>query len=257
MNGEIPELSPRVKRRLPTTVVGRAFFTWFNPGPGTGYVFAVCNMIAAALLATACVAYGDQTMTATMRGGPTTAQILEFIALLTGYGVFYLGIAGLLLRLLRKVTTVSLSMAAIFTGMLVLAGWGIPWVFEPYNIDRTAYSFFHVTDPFWSCIATVHPQNRFFYAESLLTVVLLASAGVFFLNLLYIIPEIRHVRIAPPNAWQKKSSNWRRRNIRCSRSQRVRGIDLFSLNRFSRSEKLDRLVGRVGTSAKLRFNIKL
>jgi hypothetical protein len=28
--------------------------------------------------------------------------------------------------------------------------------------------------------------------------VLLAAAGVFFLNLLYIIPEIRHVRIAPP-----------------------------------------------------------
>ena len=139
-------------------------------------------------------------MTATMRGGPTTMQILEFIALLTSYGVFYLGVAGLLLRLLRKVTTVTLSLAAIFTGMLVLAGWGIPWVFEPYDISRTAYSFFHVTDPFWSCIATVHPQNRFFYAESLLTVVFLAAAGVFFLNLLYIIPEIRHVRIAPPKA---------------------------------------------------------
>jgi hypothetical protein len=198
MNGEMPELSPRVKRRLPTTVVGRAFFTWFNPGPGTGYVFAVCNMIAAALLASVCVAYGAQTMNPTIRGGPTTAQVLEFIALLTCYGVFYLGLAGLLLRLLRKVTTVSLSLAAIFTGLLVFAGWGVPWVFEPYDISRTAYSLFHVTDPFWSCIATVHPQNRYFYAESLLTVVFLAAAGVFFLNLLYIIPEIRHVRIAPP-----------------------------------------------------------
>ena len=48
MNGESPELSPRVKRRLPTSLVGRAMFTWFNPGPGTGYVFAVCNLIVAA-----------------------------------------------------------------------------------------------------------------------------------------------------------------------------------------------------------------
>jgi hypothetical protein len=198
MNGEAPELSPRVKRRLPRSIVGRALFTCFNPGPGTGYVFAVCNLIAAALLAGACALYGERTTTGTTRGGPTIGQILEFIALLTGYAIVYLGVANLILRLLRKVTTVTLSMAGIFTCLLVLSGWGIPWVIEPYNIDRSSYSFFHITDPFWSCIATVHPQNRFFESDALVAVVLLTAAGVFFLNLLYIIPEIRHVRIAAP-----------------------------------------------------------
>ena len=34
-------LSPRVKRDLPQTLLGRIFLTWFAPGPGTGYMFAV------------------------------------------------------------------------------------------------------------------------------------------------------------------------------------------------------------------------
>ena len=198
MIGEAPELSPRVKRRLPKSVVGRACFTWFNPGPGTGYVFAVCNVIAAALLAGVCALYGERTATGTSRGAPPLSQILQFIALLTGYCIIYLGVSNLLLRLLRKITTVTLSMAAIFTGLLVLAGWGIPWVIEPYSIERTSYNFFHITDPFWSCIATVNPRNPFYWAETLLAIILTVAAGVFFLNLLYIIPEIRHVRIAPP-----------------------------------------------------------
>ena len=40
---ESPELSPRVQRRLPQTFAGRSLLTWFNPGPGTGYVFAICS----------------------------------------------------------------------------------------------------------------------------------------------------------------------------------------------------------------------
>jgi hypothetical protein len=198
MNGESPELSPRVKRRLPSSLVGRAMFTWFNPGPGTGYVFAVCNLIVAALMASACAVYGERSVTGTSRGGPSLGQILEFIPLLTAYCIIYLGVSNLLLRLLRKVTTVTLSMAGIFTGMLVLAGWGIPWAIEPYSIERTSYNFFHITDPFWGCVAMVNTQVPFYFAETLLVLVVIAAAGVFFLNLLYIIPEIRHVRIAPP-----------------------------------------------------------
>jgi hypothetical protein len=70
--------------------------------------------------------------------------------------------------------------------------------YPPYNIERTSYNFFHITDPFWGCVTTVNPRSPFYFAETLLVLVVIAAAGVFFLNLLYIIPEIRHVRIAPP-----------------------------------------------------------
>ena len=46
MTGESPDLSLRVKRRLPQSFLGRALWTWFNPGPGTGYVFALANCAA-------------------------------------------------------------------------------------------------------------------------------------------------------------------------------------------------------------------
>ncbi|MEM1305079.1 MAG: ABC transporter permease, partial [Planctomycetota bacterium] len=43
MTGEAPVLSNRVRRTLPTTAVGRVFGSWFNPGPGTGLMFAVAT----------------------------------------------------------------------------------------------------------------------------------------------------------------------------------------------------------------------
>ena len=46
MTGESPELSSRVKRKLPQSLLGRALSTWFNPGPGTGYLFALANCAA-------------------------------------------------------------------------------------------------------------------------------------------------------------------------------------------------------------------
>jgi len=44
MSGETAELSPRARRELPQSVLGRTALTWFNPGSGTGYVFAILNM---------------------------------------------------------------------------------------------------------------------------------------------------------------------------------------------------------------------
>jgi len=45
MTGEQGVLSERVKRSLPQSVLGRMAFTWLNPGPGTGYVFTVANLV--------------------------------------------------------------------------------------------------------------------------------------------------------------------------------------------------------------------
>ena len=47
-------------------------------------------------------------------------------------------------------------------------------------------------------MATVRSAESVFLCRIAVGVVLLAAAGVFILNLVYIIPEIRHVRIAPP-----------------------------------------------------------
>jgi len=51
MTGEQPTLSHRVRRALPQSLLGRAFGAWFNPGGGSGYVFAAANLLTLALLA--------------------------------------------------------------------------------------------------------------------------------------------------------------------------------------------------------------
>ena len=54
MIGESGEISPRIRRDLPETFIGRAFSIWLYPGPGTGYVFtATCY---GAMVAMVCAA---------------------------------------------------------------------------------------------------------------------------------------------------------------------------------------------------------
>ena len=48
--GEAALLSPRVKRSLPQSFLGRMCFTWFNPGSGTGYTFTVANLLTLVLV---------------------------------------------------------------------------------------------------------------------------------------------------------------------------------------------------------------
>lgn len=43
MIGELAMLSPRARRTLPQSALGRVFLTWLQPGSGTGYVFTVAN----------------------------------------------------------------------------------------------------------------------------------------------------------------------------------------------------------------------
>ena len=57
MTGESSRLSNRAKRRLPQSFLGRVFLTWFNPGPGTGYLFALSNLLGALLIVFGAVVY--------------------------------------------------------------------------------------------------------------------------------------------------------------------------------------------------------
>ena len=203
--GEATELSARVKRSLPKTFLGRMFFTWFNPGPGTGYLFAVSNAIAAVLLAILVVVATLLSHGAFSVGRTTfTSDLISFLILVLGYFVVYLGVANLLLRLLRLVTNVTLSSATLINILLLLAGWGLPKVIhEAMQPQVTGYTMLHVTDPFWSCYIAAESPN---IADDLLWRVLPAAAAVLILNLVYIIPEIRQVRIVPPPRVKEEDS---------------------------------------------------
>ncbi len=133
MSGEAIELSPRVKRRLPVSTLGRAFLTWFNPGPGTGYLFAVSNIWVMGILAMFAVWYSEHIGGGSIAGAPAAAQQTVGILLLISYFTFYLGLGSLVLRALRRFTQINLAAAVLVNALLVLAG----WVFRKCSIPTT------------------------------------------------------------------------------------------------------------------------
>ncbi|MHB8901534.1 MAG: hypothetical protein ACYC6Y_22510 [Thermoguttaceae bacterium] len=199
MTGEWPELSMRVKRGLPQSFLGRAFLTWFNPGPGTGYIFACCGAIAVGLTAALLLAAG---MYSTAGGnlGSKAAPVLAYCLLAPSYVIAYLGIGLLVIRFLRRFTASTLFVAVLVQVVLVTAGTAGPFVVasifnaEPFG----GYSLLQITNPFWSSMHVTEGSGLPLEAPALLTFVPLTALVVFVFNLPAILREVRHVRIAKP-----------------------------------------------------------
>ena len=211
MTGESPMLSPRVKRRLPQSFLGRVFLTWFNPGPGTGYVFAVCGTLAAVALAVLGSAFSDSLGIGSrhpwFRDLPM--YTIVFGALILAYATAYLGLGLLVIRALRKVVPVSILTAALVHILLLLAGWGLPWIvhlMSPELRRSNNYNLLHVTDPFWSPIDVIDRQRLSPEAPALLTVVPLFALGVLLVNLPALAREVRQLRVERPQRVEEEDA---------------------------------------------------
>jgi hypothetical protein len=202
MNGESPELSHRVKRQLPQSFFGRAFLTWFNPGPAAGYVFAVINMATVLLLAGAALVANALFYPGRLPGwlGMNPREtIVVFAVVEFSYIVVYLGLGRLLAAGLRRVRQGGMLLCALCQVLLVLLGCGAPLTVHLMIADlRMGYSLLEITNPFWSLIEIV--EHRSLSPEMVvLLIVLPATAGcVLLANLPSVVAAVRHVRIAKP-----------------------------------------------------------
>jgi hypothetical protein len=201
INAELGELSLRVKRQLPQSFLGRVFLTWFNPGPATGYMFTFANLLGVVLvgggylLANYYVSKGAATGWANM----SRSVMFAFGMLMFSYIVFYLGVARVLIALLRRVTHVSLVLAVLLQVLLVMAGSGIPLSIHLMTPDvRRDYSLIEISNPFYSLAEVLDARDFTFEVSVLLGVVPLAAAFMFLLNLPAIVVAVNQVRIAKP-----------------------------------------------------------
>jgi ABC-type transport system involved in cytochrome c biogenesis permease component len=199
MTGESSQLSPRVKRNLPRSVLGRVFLTWFNPGPGTGYVFAVAGLAAALLMAGLAASLGRRPVA--LRGGsaPTFASFALGV-LGMSYVIVFVGMGRWLIRVLRRFTPVNL-----FAGVgihLILVGMctAIPLViqFNSVRWRNCGYSLLQTTNPFWTLAELIDRNAPLPETSQLLLIVPITAVLVFLLNLRSIAEEVQQVRISPP-----------------------------------------------------------
>ncbi|HQU42221.1 MAG TPA: hypothetical protein PK867_05390, partial [Pirellulales bacterium] len=202
INGELGEMSLRVKRQLPQSLLGRAFLTWFNPGPATGYMFIVANLLAATAVGGAFL-WGDYLF----RGGGAGVRgisvprsvVMAFGLLELCYIVFYLGLARLVIGLLRRVTPVTLTLAVLLQVLLVMAGSGIPVSIHLMTPSiRSGYSLIEISNPFFSLTEVLQAGDFNADVVVLLIVVPVAAALVFLANVPAIVAAVHQVRIAKP-----------------------------------------------------------
>lgn len=202
INGESPELSHRVKRQLPQSFMGRAFLTWFNPGPAAGYVFAVVNMAvvlvftAIAVAANAWIYSGKATP---VFGGSPYWVIFTFATIEFSYLVLYLGIGRGLTALLRRFNQGRILLGALVQVLLLLAGCCAPLTIHLMIADlRNDYSVLEITNPFWTLEEII--EHRTFSSDVMIALFALPIvAGLVFLaNLPSVVTAVRQVRIAKP-----------------------------------------------------------
>lgn len=202
MTGESPDLSLRVRRQLPMSFLGRAFLTWFNPGPATGYVFAISGTLVALLTVAAAAIFGEIAMPQGTAGFRifTIEAVLVFASLATCYLTIYLGLGLLLIGMLRHMSQTGLVLSLLIQILLLLLGCGVPLLVQTMTPrwGQSGYSLWQMSNPFWTLAEIVDSSTLPVETPILLTVLPIAALIVFTLNLPAILRELRHVRIAKP-----------------------------------------------------------
>jgi len=195
MSGEVAHLSPRVKRSLPQSFLGRVLLTWFNPGSGTGYTYAVTN-IATMYLVVAGI--GLVAQTAAMEGAPRDSDWLLFGLMATCYVVIYLGIGRLITLAIRQLAYVGMLVPFLIGVFVALLGCALPWFLQAWWFGYSDLEYTALQAPNW--IWTLNEAGEGdLWGTPIATFAVAASACcVFGLNLIFAIYEVEHVRLATP-----------------------------------------------------------
>ena len=194
--GETASLSPRVKRSLPQSFAGRMCLTWFNPGSGTGYVFCVTNL-AALLAVTGCA--GTYAEINGYAGAKGNFDWLLFALLLGAYVTIYLGVARLLVLLLKQVGHVTMLLTVLIVVFLAIFGCALPTFFQAWleGYARMTYSALQITNWWWTLYEASRGNLSF---SDFVPIATFVTAGiVFFNNLLFAIVEVEQVRQTAPD----------------------------------------------------------
>lgn len=196
MTGEWPHLSRRVQRTLPQSLAGRALLSWFNPGPGAGYMFAVANLTMLAVIGSL-VIWWTGPITASRRG-ETAVYLLLFG---WAYVTTVLGLGRLIINLARRFAFVSMSGALLIQLILVLAGVGLPMLLQMISSQLGSgfgYSTIHMIDPLRT-MRELSTRGAAAVPVDILRLVLPAAAMVvLLLNLRSVVAELHRQRVAAP-----------------------------------------------------------
>ncbi|MCI0334441.1 MAG: hypothetical protein L0228_14580 [Planctomycetes bacterium] len=191
-------MSQRVKRRLPQSFFGRAFLSWLNPGPASGYMFTIANGTSIVLISLLGIAM-SQLLASGTPGSLSADELFCLLIVGWGYVVAYLGVGMMAIRLLRRFAVVNTFAAVLIHFLVILAGSGIPTTIQMMSVDLRYedYSLLQIPNPFWSL---THLVDGGVASEGAILVLVIPAAAlcILLLNLRSVVRELQAVRIAPP-----------------------------------------------------------
>ena len=199
LTGEGETLSPRVQRQLPHSFLGRMFFTWFNPGSGTGYIYTVCNvLLLAGIIIFAYVMQGTFGMPKP-RWGPAASPVraYESVILITEYLIIYLGIGRLFLLLVPRREQLGFLLPLIVHTFLAVAAIGIPFSIQMFSRRYINAGYTNIQIPNWGW-TIAESMDSGLNNQAIPVILGVVAAGVFLVNLVLAAREIEAVRLATP-----------------------------------------------------------
>jgi hypothetical protein len=203
LTGETAQLSPRAMRQLPQSLLGRMAFTWFNPGSGTGYMFAVLNLLATLVVAAVAIMVGHIYQ---VDDAPDLVEWLPVVICVFGYVAGYLGLTRVLITLARRITPVG--MLATFLCHVILATGGVlfPLLLQALiswgNFTSFEYTSLQLPNWCWTLYETIDAPGMGLpnYAFA---IVGLFGLAMLIVNLFITAREVEHVRLQAPRRVQE------------------------------------------------------
>ena len=197
MTGEWPHLSRRVQRSLPTNDAWRPFVSLLNPGPGSGYLFAVANLTMLLMVGLAAMFV----MNLGGRGGGRTYDSAVYYAIFSwSYVVAFLGFGRLIINGLRKWAYVPMTAAFLIHVILLLAAIGVPTIIQMTSreLRSSGYTLLQMSNPVWTLgeLANRGPSNV--QAEVLVLILPAAAIIALLLNLRSVATELMLQKIPVP-----------------------------------------------------------
>ena len=194
LTGDLGQLSPRARRKLPQSFLGRTFLTWFNPGSATGYVFVVTSFLAFVILIITANTFAAA-------NAPDMAFDVEdltaFGLLLWSYMAFYLGLGRLAVLGLRRVSEFGIMAVLLIQILVLVFATALPtfiqfWMQDFRDLD---YSDLQMINWFWTLIETI--DGSWVMWPAVVTMGFAATA-MFVLNLVLAAREVEATRLIAP-----------------------------------------------------------
>ncbi|MGV3606219.1 MAG: ABC transporter permease [Planctomycetaceae bacterium] len=205
---ETATLSPRARRELPQSLVGRVTFTWFNPGDGSGLIFTAVNMLAVIAFSFSLMIYRFPPSITSLypisivfpsfNSADATAYI-ETCAGTLGYLLCFSGFTRLVAYFFynrtgtRLPTVVGVVVQYLLYGLATLMPLIIAAAQSSMNNTYVEYSLLQAPNWMWTMVRVL--ENKF---DGVVFLVLFAGLAIFVLNFFGASMQALDVRLPPP-----------------------------------------------------------